>query len=138
MAFVGRRGVTVIEVLCVLAIAVVLLIVVNPERGRGAARMTAAMTELQSLKSALDSFHVDNGFYPGTNGLQDLVQEPSGATNWRGPYVVLIPKDPWGRDYIYECPGKHTAAGYPYDLLSLGLPGSSNPIANWSYHLKPL
>ncbi|MGO8932043.1 MAG: prepilin-type N-terminal cleavage/methylation domain-containing protein, partial [Limisphaerales bacterium] len=29
MAFVGRRGVTVIEVLCVLAIAVVLLIVVN-------------------------------------------------------------------------------------------------------------
>ena len=38
----------------------------------------------------------------------DLVQQPRDAQNWRGPYLQpMIPKDPWGNDYIYECPGRH-------------------------------
>jgi general secretion pathway protein G len=101
--------------------------------------MSAAMSEIQNLRTALDSFQVDNGFYPtNVSGLQDLIRRPIGATNWHGPYVGDIPKDPWGRDYVYECPGKHAAQGYPYDLLSIGPPGASNPIANWMYGLKPL
>jgi Type II secretion system (T2SS), protein G len=44
--------------------------VVGVKGGHGAARMTAVKSELQTLKSALDSFHMDTGFYPaGTNGL---------------------------------------------------------------------
>jgi len=133
-----ERGLTVIEVICLLAFAVVLMILFYPRRGHGgAAPMTAAMTEIQNLKSALDSFQVDNGFYP-TNDLGGLLKQPRGTTNWHGPYVDGIPKDPWGRDYVYECPGRHTASGFPYDLLSLGPPGASNPIANWMYGMKPL
>ena len=96
------------------------------------APITAAMTQIGNFKTALDAFHADNGFYPtGTNGLKDLVRQPAETTNWHGPYLESIPKDPWGHDYIYECPGKHTASGYPYDLLSPGTPRENHPIENW-------
>jgi general secretion pathway protein G len=87
---------------------------------------------MAQLKTALDGFEVDNGFYPlGTNGLMALVQRPAGATNWHGPYIEALPKDPWGRDFHYDCPGKHTAAGYPYDLWSLGGPPGNRVLANY-------
>ena len=91
------------------------------------------------FKTALDEFQLDNGFYPtGTNGLMALLQRPPGATNWHGPYIEALPKDPWGRDYRYECPGKHTAVGYPYDLWSLGGRPVNSIIANYEWGLKPL
>jgi general secretion pathway protein G len=96
------------------------------------APVTAAMTQIANLETALDAFRADNGFYPsGRNGLQDLVQQPAGAANWRGPYLDSVPKDPWGHDYVYDCPGRHTASGHPYDLVCPGPPGKSAPIDNW-------
>jgi general secretion pathway protein G len=76
---------------------------------------------------------VDNGFYPkGKNGLIDLIQQPRDAQNWRGPYLQSdsIPKDPWGNEYIYECPGRHNPSSY--DLSSQGFPGDNEVIANWT------
>ena len=110
-----------------------------PKSGRGTARPTAALVQLHTFAAQLRAFRDDTGYYPpGTNGLQDLVRQPAGVANWHGPYAQHIPKDPWGCDYVYACPGEHTALGYPYDLLSLGPPGASNPIANWaSPALKP-
>jgi type II secretion system protein G len=103
------------------------------DRKQIAAQMIAATTQMFSFKTALDAFRVDTGFYPtGTNALQALVHKPVGTTNWIGPYVTDIPKDPWGHDYVYECPGQHTASGYHYDLFSPGPPGARVPIANWS------
>ena len=133
------RGLTLIEVLCVLTIAIILLIVVMPRHGHGNARLTATVTQIAVFKTQLGVFRDDNGFYPvGTNGLHDLVRQPAGTTNWHGPYAQDIPKDSWGQDYVYECPGKHAASGYPYDLLSLGPPGANEPIANWADpSLKP-
>ena len=67
---------------------------------------------------------MDNGYYPkGKNGLQDLIQQPRDAQNWRGPYLQTdrIPQDPWGNEYIYECPGRHNPTSY--DLSSMGAPG---------------
>lgn len=88
--------------------------------------------QLSVFKTQLDVFLDENGFYPSsTNGLQALVHRPAGATNWRGQYAITIPKDPWGGDYVYVCPGRHTASGYPYDLGSFGPPGANKPIANW-------
>ena len=72
--------------------------------------------------TALDAFKRDTGHYPtGTNGLLELVQRPPDTTNWHGPYLEFIPKDPWGHDYIYECPGKHNTNFF--DLISLGPDG---------------
>jgi general secretion pathway protein G len=82
------------------------------------------------IKSALGAFQVDNGFYP--KNLQDLLQLPSGATNWHGPYLEKFPIDPWGHKYIYEYPGKHNPNGY--DLFSAGpdgKPGTDDDIGNW-------
>jgi general secretion pathway protein G len=84
------------------------------------------------IKSALDEFQVDNGFFPKT--VQDLLQQPSGATNWHGPYVdpPVLPVDPWGRKYIYEFPGKHGTNGY--DLFSAGpdgKAGTEDDIGSW-------
>ena len=87
-------------------------------------------TQINSFKTALDSFEIDNGYYPkGRNGLQELLVQPRDAVKWHGPYMDSIPKDPWLNEYIYECPGKHNPAFY--DIYSQGPPGEQAPIGNW-------
>ncbi len=133
----GRRaGFTLIEMLLVLVILGTLAAIVVPKfAGRTEqARVTAAETQIATFETVLDAFEIDNGFYPkGGNGLEDLVEEPSNATNWRGPYLSQdIPLDPWENEYIYECPGKHNERGF--DLTSLGPDGRSggdDDITNW-------
>ena len=89
------RGLTLIEVLCILTIAIILLIVVMPRYGHGNARLTATVTQIAVFKTQLRVFREDTGFYPtGTNGLRDLVRQPAGTTNWHGPYAQDIPKTP--------------------------------------------
>ena len=99
-----------------------------PKGGR--APVTEALTQLSAFATSLRVFRDHNGFYPFR--LQDLVHRPVGATNWHGPYAADIPQDPWGRSYVYRCPGEHTKEGFPYDLLSLGPTEKTNVIANWS------
>jgi len=125
-----------IELLLVLVILGILAAIVVPKfSGRTEqARQAAAVSQIQTLGTALDAFEVDTGYYPkGKNGLVDLVQPPRDAQNWRGPYMKNdIPPDPWGRPYIYECPGKHNPSSY--DLMSLGPDGrlgTDDDVANW-------
>jgi len=129
-------GFTLIELLLVLVILGILAAIVVPKfSGRTEqARMTAAQSQISTFNTALDAFEVDNGYYPkGRNGLVDLVQPPRDSQNWRGPYLKsAIPNDPWGRPYIYECPGKHNPSSY--DLSSMGPDGRSgneDDITNW-------
>ncbi len=129
------RGFTLIELMLVLVILSILAAIVVPKfSGRTEqARQTAAQTQISSFGTALDAFEVDNGYYPkGRNGLQDLVQQPREAQNWKGPYVKDIPNDPWQHPYIYECPGKHNPSSY--DLSSAGpdgRTGSEDDTTNW-------
>ena len=127
-----RRAFTLVEMLLVLVILATLAAIVYPKvMGRSEqARVTAAQTQIANFKTALDSFEVDNGFYPkGRNGLMDLIQKPRDAVSWHGPYLESIPKDPWGNDYLYECPGKHNPSSF--DISSTGPPSGQNPIGNW-------
>src|SRR4051812_37384712 len=119
-----RQGFTLVEMLLVLVILATLAAIVYPKvMGRSEqARITSAQTQIANFKTALDAFEVDNGYYPkGHNGLVDLVQKPQDAAAWHGPYLDNIPKDPWGNDYTYECPGKHNPNSY--DVSSMGPPG---------------
>jgi general secretion pathway protein G len=132
----AQRGFTLIELLLVLVILGVLAAIVVPKfAGRTEqARQTAAQSQIATFGTALDSFEIDNGYYPkGKNGLNDLMQQPRDAQNWKGPYMKNdIPMDPWGHPYVYECPGKHNPSSY--DISSIGLDGRANSeddITNW-------
>jgi general secretion pathway protein G len=133
----ARQAFTLVELLLVLVILGVLAGIVVPKfSGRTEqARLTAAQSQLATFGTALDAYEVDIGSYPkGQTGLQDLVQQPRDAQNWRGPYLRgQVPLDPWGNAYVYECPGKQNPSGY--DLMSLGpdgRAGTEDDINNWS------
>jgi len=131
-----RHGFTMVELLLVLVILATLAAVVVPKfTGRTVqAKITAAATEIASIEVALDAFEIDNGFYPeGADGLKLLVERPGDAPQWRGPYLKkAVTADPWGRPYLYECPGRHNESGY--DLSSMGPDGKAggdDDITNW-------
>jgi general secretion pathway protein G len=100
---------------------------------RGGAKPKVAIAEIRAFGMALDMFKSDNGYYPaGTNGLNDLVVKPAGATtNWH-QYLGQIPLDFWSHPYLYTYPGKHGTNAY--DLSSAGPDGkfgTADDISNW-------
>ena len=97
------------------------LLLFGPDSGRTAMRKAAIM-QIWAFGQALEMFKNDNGFYPaGTNGLNDLVVKPAGATtNWH-QYLEGIPLDYWGHPYLYEYPGKYGTNAY--DISSAGPDG---------------
>lgn len=99
--------------------------------------MTAAMSDVNgAMRIALGLYELENGTYPTTEqGLRALVEKPTAEPaprNWR-PYLekASVPKDPWGRNYVYLCPSARKPDGY--DLSSLGKDGveSDDDIHNW-------
>lgn len=132
----NRRGAfTLVEMLLVLVILATLAAIVIPKMvGRSQeAKVTAAKSQISSIEMALDAFEVDNGYYPKTGALDDLINPPANATGWKGPYLAKgVPLDPWGNPYTYEYPGKHNPNGY--DLMSMGpdgRAGTDDDLTNW-------
>lgn len=124
-----RRGFTLMEILLVVVIIGLLASLIFPNlMGRfERSKEEIAKAQLELLNSAVQAFILDLGRCP--KDLQELIQ--SNDPKWRGPYLSKkeIPKDPWGRDYVYKCPGEHG----PFDLYSLGPNGKldEKAIKNW-------
>lgn len=115
------RGFTLVELLVVLAILGLLVGLVGPRvmSTLGGSKTQTARIQISDLSTALDIYRLEVGGYPASDeGLQALVERPSDAKNWNGPYLKKnqVPKDPWGFDYNYRSPGEHG----PFDLWSLG------------------
>lgn len=132
------RGFTLIELLVVLLILGLLAGLIGPRVMKyvGESKTKTAGLQIQDLGAALDLFVLDVGRYPtSSEGLEALVQQPSGVKSWNGPYLKknFVPKDPWGMDYHYRYPGENGV----YDLYTLGADnreggtGENKDVVSW-------
>jgi type II secretion system protein G len=99
----------------------------------------ATESTIKQLDGCLHTFGLVQGRFPSLNeGLPALVTAPADIRNTNMfPYIKAIPKDPWGRDYVYRFPALHNAEGP--DVYSLGEDGISktggndrDDINNWN------
>jgi general secretion pathway protein G len=129
-----NHGFTLVEMLLVVTIIGILAALVIPKIAGTSdkARITAAQADIKGgIKTALDRFEVDNGYYPKT--LADLVTRPNDSKNWNGPYLDSVPTDPWSQPYVYVYPGRNNTTSY--DLYSIGRDaqdGTADDIGNWT------
>lgn len=116
-----HKGFTLIEVIVVIALLGLLLAYIAPEMfGRADdAKRKAAGIQLEKVSASIDLYKLEVGRYP--ESLQDLLQQPASAKNWKGPYLKKrsLLQDPWSNELVYRYPGEHGR----YDLLSHGSDG---------------
>ena len=134
----STRGFSLIEIMVVVVILGILASIVVPKiMGRpDEARVVKAKQDVLTIQNALDLYKLDNGLYPSTDqGLIALVEKPTSAPiprDWK-TYLKSVPKDPWGRDYLYLNPGQHGEIDV-FTLGASGQPGGTGinaEIGNW-------
>ncbi|MEM7224696.1 MAG: type II secretion system major pseudopilin GspG [Pseudomonadota bacterium] len=139
----GRRkkrqaGFTLVELLVVLIILGLIAAFAAPQvlKYLGGAKTDSAQIQIERLSGVLDLYRLDVGRYPSEQeGLEVLVEAPSDAPGWNGPYLKRADSltDPWGRPYVYRFPGENGE----YDLFSLGADGQeggdgeSQDVTSW-------
>lgn len=105
----NNRGMTLLEIMIVLAIVASLIgvLATNINSRMKKAKVNQAKIQIGELSKALDMYYTDCNAYPASGeGLQALVTQPSGCSNWGPePYLKRMPKDPWGSDFTYESQG---------------------------------
>lgn len=122
-----RAAVTLIELMIVVVILGILATLIMPRilDAPERARRAKAKAQIANFESALALFKADTGSYPTTSdGLAALVNDP-GLKGWKkGGYLDKgkVPKDPWGKDYVYLCPGQ---GGRDFDILCYGRDGEA-------------
>ena len=125
----GKRTASLVAavIFAMLFLAVIRILTSDPDRFPfGFLRVTSARhmrisADLQAIRFELGVYKAMNGVYPSTEqGLAAFVAEPTASptpSRW-AKLLSGLPKDPWGNDYVYRCPGKiHFDT---YDLFSPG------------------
>ena len=126
-----EKGLTLVEVMIVLAILGGLMALVAPRLigSLHKARARQAKIQIAQITSALQNYYVDCGSYP--SDLKHLKEAPSDCPSWGPePYARKLLKDPWGREFEYRlesdnyvviCKGKDGktgGSGYDKDISS--------------------
>jgi general secretion pathway protein G len=139
----SESGFTLLEILGVLTLlaAIITLVAPNVIKQTQKGQIKTAQAQVNSLKAVLNSYYMDNSMYPTTEqGLKALYEKPTTppiSENWNGPYLEenKIPKDPWGHEIKYICPGTHNQD--KFDVYTLGSDnaeggeGSNADYGNW-------
>ncbi len=112
----ARRGLTLIEIMVVIALLGVLgtVIAVNLTDALDDNSADAAKLQMKQIGSGLQMYALKNkGKYPGTSDGLDAAKKYFAGNK--------VPSDPWGNEYKYFSPGTHSDARY--ELVSLGSDG---------------
>lgn len=114
----NAKGMTLIEIMIVMAILVGLIAVLATQvtGQQKKAKIRQAKIQISEYGKALDLYFTDCNQYPSSEeGLNALIQQPSSCTNWGpDPYLKKVDADPWGAPYVYESQGQN------YTLKSYG------------------
>ena len=104
-----QKGLTLFELLVVLAILTLLATLIAPRviGYLGRAKSDVARAQAANIAASLELFYIDHDRYPdASEGLDALLTAPASddAQFWRGPYFKEETglTDPWGRPYLYE------------------------------------
>lgn len=115
----GQRGMTLLEIMIVIAIlgllASVIVVAVINQFDR--AKINTTNLKIKSVQQALHQYNVAIGDYPTQQeGLRALQNPPSGP-----PFINEEPKDAWGNELLYFNPPRK--AGGQFEVISKGPDG---------------
>lgn len=124
----AQKGFTLIELMVVLVILGILAAYIGPRMlgQTDKAMQVQAQVQIDSFSTALKTFKLYHKVYPTTEqGLSALITAPTGVKGLKDypqhGYLdsETVPKDPWGNEYVYLCPGVHS----DFDIYSYGADG---------------
>jgi general secretion pathway protein G len=118
-----ERGFTLLEIMLVVTIIGLLMAaaIFKMAPALNVAKDTRVRADISNLRTMLLSYNGTNGFYPTSDqGLKALVNRPDSepVPNRWTQLMDSVPTDPWGKEYVYRCPGSKNPNGY--DLFSSG------------------
>lgn len=140
-----REAFSLMEIMIVVAIALVLLSLIGPMavRAFGKTQVMATKSILNQIKDGLQQYRMDVGNFPKQEqGLRVLVEAPTNqrlAPKWDGPYIDMknfddetgAVVDKWGNEIIYNNPPQKHGDKYRYfELISLGANGEEGGTGN--------